>query len=114
MQPINSTEFTEQFLPDRDEKALGNKKFTLVLDMDETLIHFRSEEKKFKLRPSCLWFLNEMSKLYEVVIFTAGSKQYADYILNFIEKRLNEIYNQDYYGEEGKKFIDHRLYRHHC
>lgn len=32
----------------------SNKKFTLVLDLDETLVHFVSKEKKFKLRPGCI------------------------------------------------------------
>ena len=67
-----------------------NKSMTLVLDLDETLIHFVSQEKKFKLRPGCLWFLKEMTNFYEIVIFTAAAQDYADYILNIIEKRLNE------------------------
>ena len=63
---------------------------TLVLDLDETLIHFESAEKKFKLRPGCLTFIKEMSSLFEIVIFTAAAKDYADFILNIIEKRLRE------------------------
>lgn len=63
---------------------------TLVLDLDETLIHFVSQEKKFKLRPGCLNFLKEMSTFYEIVIFTAAAQDYADFILNIIEKRLND------------------------
>jgi len=85
---------------------------TLVLDLDETLIHFISQEKKFKLRPGCLWFLKEMANFYEIVIFTAAAKDYADYILNIIEKRLNESSSCDI--NDKKKYIDHRLYRHHC
>ena len=35
-------------------------------------------------------FLKEMSELFEIVIFTAASQDYADFILNIVEKRLNE------------------------
>lgn len=77
-------------LPEMDEKAREQNKLTLVLDLDETLIHFESAEKKFKLRPGCLNFLKEMSSLFEIVIFTAAAKDYADFILNIIEKRLRE------------------------
>lgn len=40
-----------------------------------------------------------MSEFYEVVIFTAALKDYADFILNIIDV---------------KKIIKHRLYRQHC
>jgi TFIIF-interacting CTD phosphatase-like protein len=74
--------FTESF------QAIQDYQYTLALDLDETLIHFVSNEKKFKLRPSCLLFLYEMANLFEVVIFTAAAKDYADYILNILERRL--------------------------
>ena len=35
-------------------------------------------------------FLKEMSNLFEIVIFTAAAQDYADFILNIIEKRLQE------------------------
>ena len=41
-------------------------------------------------------FLNEMSKYFELVVFTAGLKEYADWILNDLDKQ---------------GFISHRLYR---
>ena len=80
----------EGILPEKDDQAADSKKYTLVLDLDETLIHFVSTEKKFKLRPGCLWFLKEMSQFYEIVIFTAAAQEYADFILNIIETRLRE------------------------
>lgn len=71
-----------------------------MLDLDETLVHFVAKEKKFKLRPGCIQFLKDMSNIFEVVIFTAAAQDYADFILNYIEKDNN--------------FMDHRLYRQHC
>jgi len=86
--------------------------YTLVLDLDETLVHFEAKEKKFKLRPGCLKFLKDVAAAnstctpetgspfdlnYELVIFTAAAQDYADFILNYIDKEHN--------------YISHRLYR---
>jgi CTD small phosphatase-like protein 2 len=79
----------------------GDKKYTLVLDMDETLIHYKEIEgaqNAFLIRPYCQEFLDEMAKHYEIVIFTAAVKQYADTILDSIDQ---------------KKRIAYRLYREH-
>lgn len=59
----------ETYLPE----ICKERTFTLVLDLDETLVHFVSKEKKFKLRPGCIQFLKDMSKIFEVVIFTAAA-----------------------------------------
>ena len=78
------------------------KHYTLVLDLDETLIHFvdlqaQGQESFFRIRPYCMEFLQELSKLYEIVIFTAGMEEYADWVLNQLD--------------EDRKLIEHRLYR---
>jgi CTD small phosphatase-like protein 2 len=88
-----------------------------VLDLDETLIHFvHSQEENgdqeaeeaedeedndffYMVRPFCNKFLSELSKYYEIVIFTAAMQDYADWIVDGIDHRCN---------------IKHRLYRQHC
>ena len=78
-------------------------KFTLVLDLDETLISFKREDAEkglLKLRPGLNKFLKELKPLYELIIFTAGTQEYADPILDTIEKE--------------EKYFDKRLYRHHA
>jgi CTD small phosphatase-like protein 2 len=50
------------------------------------------------VRPGVNKFLTELSKYYEIVIFTAALSDYADWILNSIDR---------------KKTISHRLYRQH-
>jgi len=44
--------------------------------------------------------LQYLSTLYEICVFTAGEKDYADAILDFID--------------EERTIIKHRLYRNHC
>ena len=61
--------------------------YTLVLDLDETLIHFQqaqdeNDEGFYMIRPGCNKFLNELSQKYEIVVFTAAMPDYADWILN--------------------------------
>jgi len=99
----------------------SNKK-TLILDLDETLIHsdldliyknhiitlyFDSEDDDEKnipipliLRPGLFDFLNYAKEKFELIIFTASHKNYADKIIDYIEKE--------------KKYFSLRLYREHC
>mmetsp|Transcript_961 Transcript_961/g.117 ORF Transcript_961/g.117 Transcript_961/m.117 type:complete len:102 (-) Transcript_961:385-690(-) len=48
--------------------------FTLVLDLDETLVHYAETETEASMlvRPWCYEFLEEASKYFELVIFTAA------------------------------------------
>lgn len=98
------------FQPELDEQLLQDGPFlppktskhdlTLVLDLDETLIHFEESEEngQFLIRPQADMFIQRMSQCYEVVIFTAAMKEYADWILDRIDEGRN---------------ISHRLYREH-
>ena len=80
---------------------IENTTYTLVLDLDETLVHFfyTPSGGAFLIRPFCIQFLEEMSKFYEIVIFTAALKDYADSILDLLDP--------------NKKYINYRLYRQH-
>jgi len=75
------------------------KPYTLVLDLDETLVHYvDTEEPYYAIRPHTQEFLNQVSEFYEVVIFTAGVQEYADWVLNVLDK---------------DKVFSARLYRQH-
>ena len=68
------------FLGEQKEQDKGKK--TLVLDLDETLVHSTFQEVTncqyvipvvyVYLRPGAIEFINRMSQLYEVVIYTAS------------------------------------------
>ena len=78
-----------------------NITYTLVLDLDETLVHFfyTPSGGMFLIRPFCMKFLEEMAEKFEIVIFTAALKNYADSILDILDP--------------NKKLIKYRLYRQH-
>ena len=90
----------------------------LVLDLDETLVHssytelesfdmrfsVTSEEELVEVfvctRPHLTEFLEKVSQLFEVILFTASRKQYADKLLDLIDPKC--------------KYFHHRLFRDHC
>ena len=80
------------------------KKFSLVLDLDETLISFKLEpgdENKgtIRFRPYLDSFLQKVKEKYEIIVFTSGTKDYADPLEDAIEQEEN--------------YFDARLYRQH-
>mmetsp|Transcript_9462 Transcript_9462/g.8331 ORF Transcript_9462/g.8331 Transcript_9462/m.8331 type:complete len:122 (+) Transcript_9462:210-575(+) len=66
---------------------LKDKPYTLVLDLDETLVHYFEigDQGKFMVRPGVSNFLKEMNKYYEIIIFTAAIQDYADWAINQID-----------------------------
>ncbi|EGR26975.1 NLI interacting factor-like phosphatase family protein, putative [Ichthyophthirius multifiliis] len=76
------------------------EKYTLVLDLDETLVHYQEMEDggQFLVRPYAEQFLEEMAQYYEIVIFTAALSEYANFILDIID---------------SKQIISYKLYRQH-
>eukprot|EP01024_Parvocaulis_polyphysoides_P028776 TRINITY_DN2598_c0_g1_i1.p1 TRINITY_DN2598_c0_g1~~TRINITY_DN2598_c0_g1_i1.p1 ORF type:complete len:353 (+),score=45.66 TRINITY_DN2598_c0_g1_i1:262-1320(+) len=94
------------------------KKKTLVLDLDETLVHASMDLMNFynftvdinlndenrvvyvKCRPYLKQFLEAVSNHFEVVVFTASLEAYADKVLDVIDA--------------GRHLISHRLFRDSC
>ena len=75
-------------------------KYTLVLDLDETLVHYTTDNESayIQIRPGTEDFLIDLSKYYEIVIFTAALQKYADLVINSIDPN---------------RVISYRLYRQH-
>ena len=75
-------------------------KYTLVLDLDETLVHYISDNESayIQIRPGAENFLKELSEFYEIVIFTAALQTYADLVIE---------------GIDPDGVVSYRLYRQH-
>ena len=98
-------------------KPHNSTKKTLILDLDETLVHssFTPFEKNdivlnvdfegvmyniyVLVRPDAELFIKTVAKFYEVVIFTASISKYASPLLDILDKEKN---------------IKYRLYRDQC
>ena len=95
-----------------------SKKKTLVLDLDETLVHSQFgpfntpsdvvinieienelHDIHVLVRPGVKEFLEEMSKKFEIIIFTASISKYAGPLLDILDKDKN---------------CSFRLFREHC
>ncbi|XP_041085613.1 CTD small phosphatase-like protein 2-A [Polyodon spathula] len=91
---------------------------TLVLDLEETLVysslnvienaehtfltHFQDQQYKvyMNVRPYVQEFLERMSKVYEIFVYTSAKREYADEILDLVDPQ--------------KKLVRHRLYQEDC
>ena len=82
-------------------KEPSTKKYTLVLDLDNTLISHNDNttNEMCNLRPGLLSFLNTLKPIYELISFTNESKEYSDQLLSQIES--------------SRKYFDYNLYREH-
>ena len=95
------------FVPAREPYLRGKnkKKYTIVLDLDETLIHFKLNkniegEGILKLRPGVFTFLEKISEFYEIILFAEASEAYI--------KLMMEAFNNN---KKNKKYFDFILYR---
>lgn len=70
-------------IPYLPPNLFSTRSYTLVLDLDETLIHLECDDDEdepisadddvyYLIRPGAIKFLNEMAKYFEIVIFTAA------------------------------------------
>ena len=95
------------------------KEKTLVIDLDETLVHSSFEyfntpdvivqvdldgdgkqcEVYVSIRPGAKEFISELSNFYEIIIFTASSSKYAEPLMNMLDE--NQI-------------ISHKFFRDNC
>jgi len=105
--------------PDRlPAKDVDAPPISLVLDLDETLVHCTVEavddadltfpvefhgmtyQVYVRLRPHLQEFLEAIADKFEVIVFTASQQVYADALLNLIDPE--------------NKYIKHRMFRESC
>nr|XP_033776255.1 CTD small phosphatase-like protein 2 isoform X2 [Geotrypetes seraphini] len=78
-------------------KTRSTPEFSLVLDLDETLVHCSLNE----LEDAALTFpVLFQDVIYQIILFTASKKVYADKLLNILDPK--------------KQLVRHRLFREHC
>ena len=98
----NIFENSEKFAPPYIKRP-NLKKYTLVLDLNETLINFKltkGNQGLVRTRPYLFEFLENVMKYYEIILFTCSTKSYTDSIVKAIEKR--------------KTYFDFIFYREHA
>jgi CTD small phosphatase-like protein 2 len=105
-------------LPVLPKKTRSSPRLSVVLDLDETLVHCSTEpmpksELTFNItaqgvhytvyarrRPHMDYFLREVAKIAEVTVFTASQQVYAERLLDLLDPK--------------RELIKHRLYRQAC
>ncbi|ETP36332.1 hypothetical protein F442_15704 [Phytophthora nicotianae P10297] len=103
-----NVEEAKKFDSDNIRRQLGAKKLSLVLDLDHTLLHAvrvddvvgeikqtddihfffipgLAQQHVVKLRPGLTEFLTELSALYDLFIYTHGTRLYAEQIVKIID-----------------------------
>uniref|UniRef100_A0A8C5PBY9 RNA polymerase II subunit A C-terminal domain phosphatase n=2 Tax=Leptobrachium leishanense TaxID=445787 RepID=A0A8C5PBY9_9ANUR len=105
-----SSEQAEQLGREDQQRLHRNRKLVLMVDLDQTLIHTTEQHCQHmsrkgifhfqlgrgepmlhtRLRPHCKEFLEKIAKMYELHVFTFGSRLYAHTIAGFLdpEKKL--------------------------
>ena len=85
-------------------KTKNIKKYSLVLDLEETLLHFNmnitnNSEGVVNIRPGAIKFLDTISEYYELIVFNEGEQKYTDILIDSLE--------------ENKIYFEQRFYREH-
>ncbi|XP_016074167.1 PREDICTED: RNA polymerase II subunit A C-terminal domain phosphatase isoform X2 [Miniopterus natalensis] len=105
-----SSEQAEKLGREDQQRLHRNRKLVLMVDLDQTLIHTTEQQCQqmsnkgilhfqlgrgepmlhTRLRPHCREFLEKVARLYELHVFTFGSRLYAHTIAGFLdpEKKL--------------------------
>ena len=73
------------------------KNYTLLINLEETIINIPKGTNNIYLRPFLREFLSNIYPYYEIFVFSSGIKNYVEQIINFIEDK--------------EQYFDYKLYR---
>ena len=87
-------------------KSISKKKYSLIMSLEETLINFKMGNSNnngisgiLRFRPGINFFLSEMKKYYELIVFSLYPQKVGDYLIDSIEKK--------------EKYFDYRFFIQH-
>jgi Dullard-like phosphatase family protein len=103
--PPSHFQENEEFIPIQAPylQYPSSKPYTLILDLDETLVSFQLKSKKegtLRARPFLFAFLEEMGHYYELIVWTSATESYANSLVEAIEY--------------DKQYFDFILFREHA
>ena len=99
---INSrSEEINGILKTKNKVPIKSKRKLLIFDLDETLVYTDPDKMKSTIRPHTDEMLEALSAHYDIAVWTAAEKHYADQIIDGLVDPLG-------------KFILMRLYREDC
>ena len=130
LKALHNDRFVEQpIIPKIPSLKSGGRKPVLVLDLDETLVHccnfdglqasyqtmisYRSKHNgstinaKMNLRPHARQFLEEASRHYDLVVYTASESDYATAVCHLLDperKYIQHIYSREHCVKTEKGF----------
>ena len=88
----------------QDKSPSCKLEYTLVLDLDETLVHFvqgdNDSNNIVQIRPGAEQFIEDLSEYFEIIIFTAAKQDYADLVIDGVD--LN-------HKVSGRLYRDHTI-----
>ena len=96
---IQLEEQEKEIIPILPLMDIKKYKFTIAIELDETLVHYCEEEDNYyaKVRFGSENFLKNLSNFFEIIVVSTSGKEYSNIIIDNLNK-------------DNKCFVEHRLF----